>query len=109
MSAALQHFQTMADCAAQMREASIAHDWDKLSALEHTLAAMRDTAKVTINPARITDAAEREAILALLQQILDDEAVIRSHADPWMESTRKWLSQANRGKAMKNAYSRLDF
>ncbi|NMG64445.1 flagellar protein FliT [Azoarcus indigens] len=106
---ALQHFQAMAECAAQMREAAVAHDWDKLTALEKDLAAMRDTARANIDPAGITDAAERETILGLLQQILDDEVTIRSHADPWMESTRKWLAQANRGKAMKNAYSRLDF
>jgi flagellar protein FliT len=95
---------------ADMVNAARSNDWDRLVALERSVAALRDEliANSGPGPDMGTSATENDHKRGLIQQILEDDAEIRRHTEPWMEHVRQFLGSQNRRKQVQHAYAATD-
>lgn len=78
------------------------NDWDDLVALEQRVAALRDTLMVAGDDAMTPGEVQRKR--ALIQRILDDDAEVRRHTEPWMEQVRKFLGVGAQARRVADAY-----
>ncbi|MFY9329818.1 MAG: flagellar protein FliT [Georgfuchsia sp.] len=74
----------------QMVEAARANDWERLVDLERNVAALRDSL-IGENDSTSPSPQELDLKRGLIQRILDDDAEIRRHTEPWMEQVRRFL------------------
>ena len=106
LDALLARYEAMADAAR-------ANDWDRLSALEHEAAALRDTARASADAAAdaatlaTLTAAEAESLRAGIERLLALDAEIHTHTDPFLASVRKLLAGGRQERAVRNAYGAL--
>lgn len=103
MASQIDLYQEMNALSAGMVEAAQAQDWDRLVALEQSVSALRnelqrDDESIILSPA------ERELKAALIQQILDNDAEIRRHTEPWMEHVRGYLGDTRARRRIDQAY-----
>lgn len=105
MPSQIELFEEMSTLSAQMVEAATANDWERLVTLEKSVAALRDRLMANSSSNDILSVREIEIKRALIQRILDDDAEIRRHTEPWMEHVRKFLGSATKRKQVENAYS----
>lgn len=78
---------------AHMVDAARAGDWEQLIVLESRVAAFREvlcTAE-TSRSAVAMSTSEGERKRGLILQILEDDAEVRRHAEPWLEHVRQFL------------------
>ena len=73
-----------------MVEAARANDWDQLGHLERSVASLRDGLSGEDDNASLS-LPELDLKHGLIQRILDDDAEIRRHTEPWMEQVRRFL------------------
>lgn len=95
-------FEQMSVLSAKMVDAARAQDWDELVALEASVAALRETLKA--EPETVLPAAMASLKAALIQRILDDDAEVRRHTEPWMERMRQFLGEGARKRQVDKAY-----
>jgi len=93
MSTQILLYEEMNALSARMAEAARANDWESLSRLERSVAALRDT--LPGNDDSLSDAELQHKTL-LIQRILDDDAEIRRHTEPWMEHLCRFLGDGAR-------------
>ena len=95
---------------ADMVNAARANDWERLVTLECSVAALRDELIANSGPDRDAGAGatENDHRRGLIQQILEDDAEIRRHTEPWMEHVRQFLGSQNRRKQVQHAYAATD-
>lgn len=106
MSATLKLYETMSDLSGQMVDAARANDWDGLCALEHEVAALRDSL-IQQDPPSLAgklDEPTRSRKIALIHKILADDREIRSHTTPWMDNVKALLAGGARARAVNQAY-----
>lgn len=103
MSSQMEIYQQMSTLSAQMVDAARENDWSRLVSLEEAVAALRKLLLGGQDDSRATDA-ERELKAALIRRILDDDAEIRRHTEPWMEHVRKFLGDGARKRQVDRAY-----
>lgn len=96
-------YEEMSVLSARMAEAARAHDWDSLLGLEKSVAALRQTLSADEDNSRLSPA-EIDLKHALIQRILDDDAEIRRHTEPWMETVRKYLGDGQRRRRADRAF-----
>lgn len=94
MPTQLARFQQMSVLSSRMVDAARCGDWDELVDLERRVADLRDdlAALGTTGAGAASEPVETERARELIQQILDDDAEIRRHTEPWMEQVRLLLS-----------------
>ncbi len=93
MAIQLETYEQISVLSASMVAAARAGDWERLLELEHQVALLADTLAGDGDRLAAVDAS-RKAIL--IQQILDDDAEIRRHTEPWMERVRAYLGTGYR-------------
>ncbi len=81
-------YEEMNALSSRMAEAARAQDWETLKLLARSVAALRDS--LTDNDASLSNA-ELQQKATLIQRILDDDAEIRRHTEPWMEQVCRFL------------------
>ncbi|NWG29963.1 MAG: flagellar protein FliT [Rhodocyclaceae bacterium] len=91
MPAPLEIYEQMCALSNRMVDAARAHDWDRLIALERAVASLRDTL-MQDGGAAAESPEETERRRALIRRILEDDAEVRRHTEPWMEKVRRLLS-----------------
>jgi flagellar protein FliT len=101
MPAQISLYEEMSALSARMVEAAHAQDWDKLIALECSVAALRDT--LSRNDDNLS-AGDLELKARLIQQILVDDAEVRRHTEPWMEHLRQFLGSGAKQRQVERAY-----
>lgn len=102
MTSQLSLYQDMSVLSARMVDAARAHEWETLITLERSVAALRDTlAKNGDN-----DLSNRDLELKsrLIQKILEDDAEVRRHTEPWMEHLRQFLGSSAKQRQVERAY-----
>ena len=96
-------YESMRAISAQMVEAAGACNWERLTALEQDCAGLARHLAASGEPAPLT-AAERARKMALIRQILADDAEVRRHVEPWLEEVRHFLGGGARERALRRAY-----
>lgn len=104
MPSQIELYEEMNGLSSRMVDAARANDWDRLIELERAVAALRDTLMSEDDNASL-GIAEIERKRFLIQSILDDDAEVRRHTEPWMEQVRKFLGQGNLQRKMEQAYA----
>jgi flagellar protein FliT len=93
----------MSVLSARMVDAAEEQDWDRLITLERSVSALNKTLASGNGNAGLTP--EELALKAtLIQRILDDDAEIRRHTEPWMEHVRQFLGGGARKRQVDQAY-----
>lgn len=99
MSSQFDRYQEMSALSARMVDAARSGDWDGLLDLERRVAGIRDGLMLGSEKCSEPDPGEpRSARMRdLIQQILDDDAEVRRHTEPWMEQVKLLLSGHRNG------------
>jgi flagellar protein FliT len=103
MPAQIEIYRQMSALSAEMVAAAQAQEWDRLVALEQVVSSLRNTL-ISEGDGADLPAEERNLKAALIQRILDDDAEIRRHTEPWMEHVRQFLDSANNQRRIETAY-----
>lgn len=109
MPSHIDRYEEVCALSSRMVNAARSGEWDLLIALEARVAAVRD---LMIAEPEELDAATAAPEIAqkrrLIQQLLDDDAEIRRHTEPWMEHVRKLLGDHGRRRRVQQAYAATD-
>lgn len=98
-------YQQMRTLSSRMVDAARANDWDQLVDLERHVASLRSTLLSDENTALAPgELAEKRR---LIQDILQDDAEVRRHTEPWMEQVRCFLGDTRQKKRVDQAYGTL--
>jgi flagellar protein FliT len=103
MPSQIEIFEEMSALSARMVTAAQTHDWQALVELEKSVAVLRNAVMAEDGNASLSPA-ELDMKRALIQRILDDDAEIRRHTEPWMEQVRHFLGGAHRRRRVESAY-----
>jgi len=104
MPSQIEIYQEMSALSARMVEAAQSQDWDSLVTLETSVSVLRETLMADDDSTTLT-ADERNLKAALIQRILDDDAEVRCHTEPWMEHVRRYLGDSARRRDVEKAYA----
>ena len=104
MPSQIELYEEMSLLSSRMVEAARAGDWDNLIELERGVTSLRSTLMVTPEDSNVpaTDLARKRS---LIQSILEDDAEVRRHTEPWMEHVRKYLGDGSRRRDVQKAYA----
>jgi len=93
----------------QMVTAAQANDWDGLISLESHVAMLRDRLMKGegADPLALS-VAENTQKSALIRKILENDAEIRRHVEPWMDNVRQFLGSQSQRRKMQHAYAVTD-
>ncbi len=103
VSLTLDDCKALLECYQAMATAAADNDWDALTEHEKRAARVREAASKR-QPVNILNDAEEKEMAALIERILFLDGEVRSHAGPALESIRKMLSGAVRGRTVHAAY-----
>ena len=103
MPSQIDTYQDISALSAQMVEAARANDWERLVSLERTVAALRDKLASEDDNTSLSGP-ELDLKRGLIQRILDDDAEIRRHTEPWMEQVRRFLGGRTTRERVERAY-----
>ena len=103
MASQIELFEEMSALSARMVEAAQGNDCQRLVDLERSVVALRSTL-MSDDDNDLLSPAEIEMKRALIQRILDDDAEVRRHTEPWMEQVRQFLGGNARRKQVESAY-----
>ena len=107
MPTQLELYEEMSQLSSRMVEAARAHEWDQLVELECGVTALRHTLMASSgieSSADNMDADRSARKRILIQQILEDDAEVRRHTEPWMEHVRQFLGDNVRRRDVQKAY-----
>lgn len=102
MPSQIELYEEIGALSARMVDAARTQDWDTLIELERGVAALRDRLMTAEDGLPLPGDALRKR--TLIQQILQDDAEVRRHTEPWMEQVRQFLGSANRRQQVERAY-----
>jgi flagellar protein FliT len=104
MSSQIEIYEEMSTLSTRMVEAARASNWDNLIELEKSVSALRDMLMADEDPNVNLTPKDALRKAAIIQRILDDDAEIRRHTEPWMEQLRAYLSSGSKRKEVVRAY-----
>ncbi|MDD5297978.1 MAG: flagellar protein FliT [Rhodocyclaceae bacterium] len=96
-------YETMGEISTRMVEAAQANDWDRLVELEKNVAHLRDVLRQEDHPLSLSSE-ERARKLRLIHRILDADAEVRRHTEPWMAQVRVFLGSVARERKIRQTY-----
>jgi flagellar protein FliT len=96
-------YEDMSALSARMVTAARAQDWERLVELESAVARLRNALRGKDDNTAL-DPGEAERKRSLIQSILDNDAEIRRHTEPWMEHVRQFLGNQASRKRVERAY-----
>jgi flagellar protein FliT len=104
MSSQIELYEEMSLLSSRMAEAARAGDWDNLIALERGVARLRD---MLMGMPEDRNAPPDDLVRkrSLIQSILEDDAEVRRHTEPWMEHMRQYLGHGARRRDVEKAYA----
>lgn len=102
MPSQIELYEQMHALSSRMVEAARANDWDRLIDLESNVAALRT--QLMSEEGGALAPGEIEQKRRLIQNILQDDAEVRRHTEPWMEQVRQFLSGETRKQRVDRAY-----
>ena len=110
MAAQLELYEEIRSLSTDMVGAARSSDWERLIELERRVCALRE--ELAASSGQEADVAASMSELdrkhRLIQLILDDDAEVRRHTEPWMEQVRQFLGGHGRRRQMQQAYAASD-
>jgi len=103
MTSQIDTYKEICALSAQMVEAARANDWAQLVNLERNVASLRD-GLIGEDDNMSLSLQERDLKRGLIQRILDDDAEIRRHTEPWMEQVRRFLGGRSTRERVERTY-----
>ena len=103
MPSPINTYKEICALSAKMVEAARTHDWEQLAGLEHNVAALRDSL-IEEDDNDSLSLQELDLKHGLIQRILDDDAEIRRHTEPWMEQVRRFLGGRSTRERVERSY-----
>lgn len=103
MPSQIEIYQEMSALSARMVEAAQAQDWERLVVLEKSVAALRQLLMSDDDNAGLSPD-EQGVKAALIRRILDDDAEVRRHTEPWMEQVRQFLGGTAKRRRVEKTY-----
>ena len=97
-------YEEMRALSTQMVEAARTHDWEALVALEKKVSEFRDTLIAESGDNSTMTLDDKASMATAIQRILDNDAEIRRHTEPWMEHVRKFLGDTATKRQVDRAY-----
>jgi flagellar protein FliT len=88
----LQHYEAIAQASCAMLAAACAGDWIEVARQEERCGALIAILKAADERPASLSATDDERRMVLLRQILSDDALIRGHAEPWLEPIVPFIS-----------------
>ena len=91
----IERYQDVAQLSRQMLEAACREDWDEVARLEVNCKALIEQLKqaAMIEPLSV---AEQRRRVALLRDILRNDAQMRTRAEPWLLELERWIGLSRR-------------
>lgn len=102
MPSQIQLYEEMSLLSSRMVAAARARDWDNLVELEQGVCALRK-ALLALPDGDAAAAADLARKYSLIQRILEDDAEVRRHTEPWMERIRHFLGDTDRLRELQQA------
>jgi flagellar protein FliT len=104
MPSQIELYEEMRLLSSRMVAAARGGDWDSLIELERNVTRLRNTLMATPedNNAPATDLAQKRS---LIQRILEDDAEVRRHTEPWMEHVRQYLGDSTYRRDVQQGYA----
>jgi len=96
-------YERMAEASGRMRRAAIEGDWEALIAAEGDCARLAEGIR-TAGSAPPGSESGRARRIALLRAMLDDDAEIRRHTQPWMRRLEQLLGGHGMRRRLREAY-----
>lgn len=95
-------YEQIGSLSARMVDAARDGNWDHLVDLEANVRTLREqlTRGADLDPGPVDIERKRN----LIQQILDDDAEVRRHTEPWMEQVRRFLGAGAQKRRVERAY-----
>ncbi|MDA8254563.1 MAG: flagellar protein FliT [Betaproteobacteria bacterium] len=93
MPSQIEIYEEMRLLSSRMVAAARARDWDHLIELERGVGSLRQALQAAPDDGADTDLRRKRR---LIQRILDDDAEVRRHTEPWMERIRHFLGDNER-------------
>jgi len=88
----LQHYEAIAQASCAMLAAACAGDWIEVVRQEERCGALIAILKASDERPASLSATDDRRRMALLRQILSDDAMIRGHAEPWLAPIVPFIS-----------------
>ena len=104
MPSQIDTYQKICALSAQMVEAARVSNWEQLVNLERDVAALRD-GLIDEDDNNSLSLEELDVKHGLIQRLLDDDAEIRRHTEPWMEQVRRFLGGYTSREKLERNYS----
>ena len=104
MHPVIENYEYLSALTAQMRVAAIQGQWDQLVALEKQCSE-RVTSMKAQDANTLLDENTRLSKVALIRRILEDDAIIRSKTEPWMEQIQHILQGVRQERRLLETYS----
>jgi len=102
MPSQIELYEEMSLLSSRMVAAARDRDWDNLVELEHGVSALRK-ALLAIPEDHRAAAIDLARKHNLIQRILEDDAEVRRHTEPWMERVRHFLGDSDRLRELQRA------
>jgi flagellar protein FliT len=104
MPSQIELYEEMSLLSSRMAAAARASAWDTLKELELRIAGLRSRLPTLAEDGDLP-AADLAHKHSLIQRILDDDAEVRRHTEPWMEQLCQLLSDSARRRDILKAYA----
>jgi flagellar protein FliT len=104
MPSQLELYEEMSLLSSRMVVAARASAWDSLKELEQRIVGLRSRLPTVADDSDVP-AADLARKHSLIQRILDDDAEVRRHTEPWMEQLCQLLSDSARRRDILKAYA----
>lgn len=101
MPSQIELYEDMALLSSRMVAAARARDWDSLIELERGVGSLRRALQADPEDGGVEADLVRKR--NLIQRILDDDAEVRRHTEPWMERIRHFLGDGTRLRELRQA------
>lgn len=104
MNPVIENYEFLSSITGQMRAAATQGEWDHLVELEKQCSQRVDAMK-TQDAAATLDENARLRKVALIRQILADDAEIRNHTEQWMVQLQRIMQSTGQERRLREAYS----
>ncbi|MCK9381425.1 MAG: flagellar protein FliT [Sulfuritalea sp.] len=108
MPSQIELYEEISLLTSRMVAAARASAWDSLTELEQRIAALRDSLLAAAGNGNAADIAPDSDLArkhSLIQRILEDDAEVRRHTEPWMEHLYQFLGDSTRRRDILKAYA----